>query len=1240
MRFEIKLYQLISNYTMSETKFVHLHTHSHYSMLDGMGKIPELVQKAKELGMSALALTDHGVMHGVVEFYEECEKEGIKPIIGCEVYIAPRSLKDKVPRVDADPYHLILLAKNEQGYKNLIQLTTAAHLEGYYYKPRVDKSLLKKFSDGLIATTACIKGEVPRKALENTDKGRAAIKEYLTIFKPDNLYLEVQHHDNVEYQKRSNDLMFKLAEEFNLKVIATNDIHYVHAEDREAQDALICLQTTRVMDDTNRLTMKNDDYSMISPKSINNFFPDHTEVLSNTIEIANKCNLKLNLGGIIFPDFPIPASHTMDSYFKEKSYLGLNWRYGEKPIKENDLPKDRLVTASDLKVSAEIFDRFNYELDVITKMKYQGYFLIVADFINWAKDQGISVGPGRGSGAGSVIAYSLNITELDPLKYGLLFERFLNPDRISMPDFDSDFADSRRNEVVEYVAKKYGRDHVAQIITFGTMAARMAVRDVGRVLSMSYTEVDVIAKLIPFGMTLDQALKEISELKEIYNSDAKVKKCIDIARRLEGVVRHASMHAAGVVISKDPLTEYLPLQKATKGDISTVTQYGMNPIEHLGLIKFDFLGLANLTIIQNALRIIRKTKEKDIDLASLPLDDKDTYKLLSRALTTGVFQLESDGMKRYLRELKPTLFEDIIAMVALYRPGPMQFIDSFIARKHGREQIIYPHPKARAALESTYGIIVYQEQLMQLSKDMAGFTGGQADTLRKATGKKIKELMKKIGREFVDGCVKHGIDKEIAENLYNSMQDFAQYSFNKSHAACYALIAYETAYLKAHFSSEFMAALMTSEQSDLDKLAICIAECDRLKILVLPPSVNESFVDFGVVKESGNIRFGLAAIKNVGVAVADEIVEERKAGGTYSDVEDFVSRLGSKVINKKSVESLIMAGALDDLGERAELLFNLDKILAFASAIQKGKNSGQSSLFDTADTPEIKKINLEETKPADKKQRLSWERELLGMYVSEHPLSDLTHLIEPNRTKSTAEIKEDIEGEFIRVAGIITSIQSILTRTNQRMLFVRLEDLQGSVEVLVFPKILSASPELWATDKILAVDGYLNYKDGTPKILAESAYALSEKTKIPPFKPRPKRQNNFNNFKNGNNKVIDTHRSLKQINTDQTDNNTIEPIGPSRQTPLISKSKKPKSYKLEAKSLSITIPPDSDRSILIDIKKILLDNPGPSPVIIRVPNNGLGYKEIRIKNQVLISPVLHKKLRDLVDKENLLIKSD
>ena len=1219
----------------STQNFVHLHTHSHYSMLDGMGKIPNLVEKANKLGMPALALTDHGVMHGAIEFYEECEKAGIKPIIGCEVYVAPRTLKDKVPRIDASPYHLILLAKDEQGYKNLIQLTTIAHLEGYYYKPRVDKKLLKKYSAGLIAASACLKGEIPRKALESIEKGREAVKEYIDIFGKDNFYLEVQKHQNVADQDKSNQLIFKLAKEFGLKVIATNDIHYVNSDDDEAQDALICLQTSRMMDDTDRLTMRNDDYSMLPIEYFQKSFTDNPEVIKNTLEVAEKCNLKLNLGGIILPDFPVPEGHNLNSFFLEKVYLGLNWRYGSAKIELKDLPINREPTRDELKITKEIWDRFKYESGVITQMEYQGYFLIVADFINWAKNQGISVGPGRGSGAGSIIAYALNITDLDPLPYGLLFERFLNPDRISMPDFDTDFADSRRGEVVEYVAKKYGRDHVAQIITFGTMAARMAVRDVGRVLAMSYSEVDIIAKLIPFGQTLDQALESISELKEIYNSDSKTKKCIDIAKRLEGVVRHASMHAAGVVISKDRLTEYCPLQKATKGDIATVTQYSMGPIEHLGLLKFDFLGLANLTIIQNALRIIRKTKGKDIDIAKLPLNDKETYKLLANAQTTGVFQLESEGMKRYLKELKPTVFEDITAMVALYRPGPMQFIDSFIARKHGREEIKYIHPTAKEALKNTYGIIVYQEQLMQLSKDMAGFTGGQADTLRKATGKKIKELMKKIGREFVEGCVKNGIDKNIAESLYESMQNFAQYSFNKSHAACYAMIAYQTAYLKTHYPSEFMAALMTSEQNDLDKLAICIGECERLKIKVLPPSVNESFVEFGVVKDSGNIRFGLSAVKNVGAAVAEEIVEERKLNSQYQNIEDFVTRLGPKVINKKSLESLIMAGALEDLGERAELVYNLEKILSYASSIQRSRDSGQDSLFGQEEVAEIKKIEFEETKPADKKQRLSWERELLGMYVSEHPLSDLAHLIEPNRTKSTAEIKADVEGEYVRIAGIITSIKKILTRSNQNMVFAKLEDLNGNVEILVFPKLLTESNALWQPDQVVAVDGYVNFKDGSPKILAEAVYPLAEQNEILAFKPRPKKKNGVNGWNNGKSNTQNGHSQQngefpqKQVYLNKMENRLVSNSDDSgSESPDISKSS----------GLVITIPPGSDKSILLELKNIFVDAPGSSSITLKIPNNGSGYKESKIKNQVLISPVLTKKLYEVVGKENIDIK--
>ena len=1201
-----------------KSNFVHLHTHSHYSMLDGMGKIPNLVKKAADAGMPALALTDHGVMHGVVEFYEECEKAGIKPIIGCEVYVAPRTLNDKVPRVDSSPYHLILLAKDMVGYKNLIKLTTVAHLEGYYYKPRVDKNLLRKHCEGLIACSACVQGEIPRKAMEDIEKGREAVKEMIEIFGKDNLYLEVQKHIKVESQDTANELIFQLADEFGLKTVATNDIHYVNSDDAEAQDALICLQTSRYMDETDRMSMMGDDYSMLLEKEMAANFPDHPEVISNTLEVAEKCNLKLELGGIIIPDFPVPKEHTLHSYFLQQAYKGLNMRYGSGKIDDKDIPSEAEASAERLKVTSEVWERFQYEAQVIEKMGYEGYLLIVADFIVWSKENEVSVGPGRGSGAGSIILYALRITELNPLDYDLLFERFLNPDRISMPDIDTDFADSRRYKTIEYVSKKYGRDHVAQIITFGTMAARMAVRDVGRVLSMSYNEVDVIAKLIPAGQTLEQALENISELKELYNADAKVKRCLEIAKRLEGVVRHASMHAAGVVISKEPMTEYCPLQAAAKGDISTVTQYSMGPIEHLGLLKFDFLGLANLSIIQDALRIIRKTRDTDLDIDTLPLDDKETYQLLSRGQTTGVFQLESDGMKRYLKELKPSVFEDIIAMVALYRPGPMQWIDSFIKRKHGKEPIKYAHPKAEAALKNTYGIMVYQEQVMQISKDMAGFTGGQADSLRKAIGKKIAALMEKMGKEFVEGCVKNGVDKAIADDLYRAMQDFAQYCFNKSHAACYALIAYQTAYLKAHYTSEYMAALMTSEKDDLDKLAVCIQECDSLNIKVLPPSVNESFVDFGVVKETKNIRFGLSAIKNVGVAVAEEIVEERKKGGSFKDIAEFLARLGPKVINKKSLEALAMAGAMDELGERAELLFNMEKMLAYASNMQKSQDSGQNSLFGDAAELEIAKIEFEATTPATKKQRLSWERELLGMYVSEHPLSGIAHLIEPHRTVKINEIREAMEGEFVRVSGIFTSVQNILTRSNQKMGFARLEDLNSNIEVVVFPKMLDAYGEILLPDKIVAVDGYVNFKDGSAKILCEGIFEIGEQLEIPDFEKRGKKKKWDPNAKKsyGNNGVIASGaKQSKEVYLNKMEPREIKPA-----------------------TLVVNVEKGSDKSIFSDLKALLFEFPGQSPVILNVPNNGHGMREIKTKSRVDICPLLKVRLKELVGNQSIEIK--
>ncbi len=1128
----------------TKTKFVHLHVHTHYSLLDGMGKIPDYINKAKELGMPALAITDHGVMYGAIEFYKEALKKEIKPIIGCECYIAPRRLTDKTGKVDTRPYHIVLLAKNMTGYKNLLKLVTTAHLEGYYYKPRIDKPLLKKHAEGLIALSACLQGEIATHLKNvNREAAKKAIGEYFEIFGKEDFYLEMQDHPDLPEQKMVNDELIKLAKETGAQLVATNDVHYANLDDAEAQDVLICVQTGKLVSDEDRMKMSTDN-SMRDPEDLAKAFAHVPEAIENTVKIADKCNLELDLGGILIPDFPAPSGFTTKTYLEKLVKEGLAERYGE--------------------VTGEIKDRVKFELEVIEKMGYEGYFLIVADYVNWAKNQGIVVGPGRGSAAGSVVAYALNIVDLDPIKYDLLFERFLNPDRISMPDIDMDFADDRRHEVIEYVTQKYGKDHVAQIITFGTMAARNAIRDVGRVLGISYAEVDRIAKSVPERMNLAEAIIESPELSAISRESDEYKKLLNLATKLEGVARHSSTHAAGVVISKEPLVEYAPLQKAVKGDISWQTQYEMHAIEDLGLLKMDFLGLSNLTIIKNAMRIIRKIHELEIEIYNIPMDDKKTFSLLAKGETTGVFQLESAGMKRYIKELKPTVFEDIIAMVALYRPGPMQFIEDFIARKHGKKKIHYDHPLMEKALENTYGIIVYQEQVMQMSKDMAGFTGGQADTLRKAMGKKIRDLMIKVGKDFVEGCVKNHVDKKVAENLYKQMQDFAQYAFNKSHSACYALIAYWTAYLKAHYPSAFMAALLTSDYGNIDRIAIEIAECQRMKIEVLPPDVNESFAEFGVVKETGKIRFGLSAVKNVGMGVIEAILEAREKDGKFKSIEDFAKRVNAGELNKKVLESLIKCGAFDSLlGDRSLLLANMERILGFSSHSQGHTANGQIDLFGGSGV-ELPPLKLE--KPTEKvttREKLNWERELLGIYVSEHPTKEYQESLLRAGAKNIAEITDELAEKTVTVGGVITQVQKIQTRTKETMAFVTFEDSTGQTELIIFPKIMKQYPDLWQVGKILLAFGKVNTKDNQIKIICERAKELE-----------------------GN---------VEELDIKITD-------------PLITQS-----VKLDdAGMVHIFIPRGTSTEALNDIKLKLATNKGETPVLVYVPNGTTGPKKVKL----------------------------
>ncbi len=1100
--------------------YVHLHNHTHHSLLDGLQKIPKMLSRVEELGMDAIAITDHGTLSGALEFYKASQDTTVKPIIGMETYVASRLHTDKDPSKDKARYHLILLAMNNEGYRNLMKLSSVAQLDGFYHKPRIDHELLEQYNRGIIVLSGCVGGEVgERLRYDQDEEAKDVAKWYKSVF-GDRYYLEIQDHGHQwDTQKKVNEKVLKLAEELAIKPVLTADAHYLKHDDQDAHEILLCVQTGSFLSDEKRMSLKGMDLYLSDPAEMLERWRDTPEVITNTAEIASRCKINIELGKILIPKFSVPKGKTENSYLQEKVYQGLAWRYSGL---KSDESKKLTVKQAQKKLSKGVLERAAYELKVIESMGFDGYFLIVQDFIIWGKDQGIVFGPGRGSAAGSIVSYALSITDLDPLAYDLLFERFLNPDRISMPDIDIDIQDSRRDEVIQYCVEKYGQDRVAHIVTFGTMAARNAIRDVARVLEVPYADADHLAKLVPppfqgRHIPLEKSIKKDKDLKEEYENNQQSKEVIDLAIKLEGTIRSHGVHAAGVVIAPDEITKYVPLEMAQKGVVAT--QYAMNEIEDLGLLKMDFLGLSNLTIIKNALRIIKKVDNTDIDIGTIPLDDPKTFELFARGDTTGVFQLESAGMKRYIKQLKPTRFEDIVAMVALYRPGPMQFIDDFIARKHGQKKIEYLHDKMENALETTYGVLVYQEQVMQIAKDMCGFSGGQADTLRKAIGKKKADLMAKMKKEFIEGGIEHsGADKQLMEKFWQQLEEFAAYCFNKSHAASYGLIAYWTAYLKANYPDAFMAALMTSDYDDTDRLAIEITECKHMGIDVLAPDVNESFAEFAVVPRKQQIRFGMTAIKNVGSSAVEEIVRVRDESGKFESIDDFVTRVSTRIVNRKTWESLIKAGAFDNLGDRATLLFNLDTILGYGSKLQKQAESGQTDLFGDVEDVSVA-VSIQLDRPAEvitDREQLLWERELLGIYLSSHPLDDFEEFLEEQAVQ-IGDLQVGMDGKSTRVGGLITRLREITTKNGSSMAFVGIEDKSGETELIVFPNVYSEKKDMWQQDNVVVVKGEISTKDREGrstdeiKILVNEAHHIThetakayKKTGKKPSKPRSK----------------------------------------------------------------------------------------------------------------------------------------
>ncbi|MCK4354482.1 MAG: DNA polymerase III subunit alpha [Dehalococcoidia bacterium] len=1056
-------------------KFTHLHVHTEYSLLDGMCRIPELIAKVKELGMDSLAITDHGAMYGVIDFYLAAKEAGIKPIIGCEVYVAQTDRHSRGSSYKS-PYHLTLLAKDKKGYHNLIQLVTKSHCEGFYYKPRVDKELLKLHCEGLIALSGCLHGELARLILEGRiDEATKAASWYKETFI--DYYLEIQRHPTPELEKVDQELI-SLSTKLGVPLVATVDVHYINKENAPAHELLLCVQTNTSIHDEKRLKMAGDFFYLKSPEEMEQLFSDIPQAIENTQRIADACQLELDFTRLHLPQVALPQDRTADDFLAELCWQGLEKRYAEPTSKAKE--------------------RLSYELEIIQKTRFADYFLVVWDITSFTRSQGIHFGV-RGSAAASLALYCLGITDIDPLAYRLVFERFLNVERREPPDIDLDFQDDHRDEILTYVNQKYGTDHVAQIITFGTLGARAVLRDTGRALGMPYAQVDQVVRLIPLELTitLGRALEESEELNDVYHRDEAVRNLINSARKLEGLTRHASTHAAGIVISRDLLTEHVPLQPISRGDRHAVmTQYHMQNIAILGLLKMDFLGLSNLTILAKATEIIKQNRKIAIDLQHVPLDDSKTFKLLASGETTGIFQLEGSGMRRYIKELKPTNFSDIAAMIALYRPGPMEQISTFIKAKQGITPVRYPHPTLKGILEETYGVIVYQEQVIFIAQALAGYSLGQADILRKAMGKKIPKVMRKEEKNFIAGANKKGISTELAKEVFSLIEPFAGYAFNKAHSVSYALIAYRGAYLKANYPTEYMTALLNSYWNDVEKVRSAVVECRRLSIQVLPPDVNRSQPHFTIEESEDNaaIRFGLAAIKNVGSSPIGYILSARSQGGAFKSIEDFCHRTDLRNINKKVLESLIKTGTFDSLGSRGALLKSIDKIVSLAQTAQQMKESGQTSMLDLwakASPAFALDAEIRKGKDVSTKQNLGWERELLGVHFSSSPIdslvSELPSYYQSKGFVSCGELSTDMANETVTIAGMVTSVRHAYTRDRRPFIIASLEGLDGSVEVAVWPRLYESTNELWEEGNILVVKGLVKVREGGVQLTCQQA---------------------------------------------------------------------------------------------------------------------------------------------------------